>query len=153
MGYVLKCFGSNFTGGGLGGGRKGKRAITVGQGQFTSRKRRINHSFTIICSFLMNVLQFPLWSLSLNYPDQVMVDLLCLFKQGIDFVSIFIELYNPFMDLVTLISSGDCLDSKSVSCFDFLFPSIHAIALLLTINSIIHWIEEPFSKNLVWSVL
>lgn len=55
-----------------------------------------------------------------------MVDLLCLFKQGIDFVSIFIELYNPFMDLVTLISSGDCLDSEPVSCFDFLFPYIYS---------------------------
>lgn len=41
-------------------------------------------------------------------------------------VSIFIDPYNPFMDLVTLISSGVCLGSKSLSCFAFPFPSVHS---------------------------
>lgn len=42
--------------------------------------------------------QLTLCCRSLNCPDHVMVDLFCLFKDSIDFVSIFIGLYNPFLD-------------------------------------------------------
>lgn len=53
------------------------------------------------------------------------------------------------MDVVTLISWGDCLDSKPVSCFAFLFPSLHSSGITTDNNSIIHGAEEHPSKNIV----